>query len=254
MTQPSTSTRVALVTGGAQGIGRGIVQRLAKEGYAVVVCDINEEQLAETLRTTQSQHELIAIRVNVADEASVAAAFKQVEERFGKLDVLVNSAGLLGMIDNKAPTVEETPLEQWQRVLSVNLTGAFLVCRAAIPLLKRNGGGRIVNVASRAARVRSGNPAYAASKGGLVTFSRYLAGDVAQFGINVNCIAPSRVDTPMTRAISTNDVLASKVAETPLGRIGTVEDMAGTVAFLVSKDASFITGAIIDVNGGSYMQ
>ena len=176
------------------------------------------------------------------------------DERYGRLDVLVNSAGILGLVDNKPPKVEETPLSVWQRVLSVNLTGTFLVCREAIPLMRRSGGGRIVNVASRAARVRSGDPAYAASKGGLVTFLRYLAGDVAAAGITVNCIAPSRVETPMTQAIGSRDVVAAKIAETPLGRLGTIEDMAGAVAFLVSKDASFITGAIIDVNGGSFMQ
>lgn len=243
--------KVALITGGAQGIGRGIAERLSAEGYAVVVADRDTASLE---RVSAEKPAITAIYMDVSDEHSIAQAVGEVDQRFGRLDAVVNSAGILGLVNNKPPTVEETPLDVWQRVITVNLTGAFLVCRAAIPIMRRGTSGRIVNIASRAARVRSGDPAYAASKGGLLTFSRYLAGDVAKYGITVNSIAPSRVETPMTRDLGGKDVMEKKLGETPLGRIGTVQDMAGAVAFLLSDDASFITGAVIDVNGGSFMQ
>jgi 3-oxoacyl-[acyl-carrier protein] reductase len=247
----NTSKKVAVITGGAQGIGQGIAKRLVAEGYAVVVCDCDVPSLEQL---ASSNPEIVAIHMDVSDEHSVAAAISDVDKRFGRLDVVINSAGILGLVNNKPPAVHETPLDLWQRVIAVNLTGPFMVCRAAIPVMRRGTSGRIVNIASRAARVRSGDPAYAASKGGLLTFSRYLAGDVAKYGITVNSIAPSRVETPMTRDLGGKDVMESKLSETPLGRIGTIQDMAGAVAFLVSEDASFITGAVIDVNGGSFMQ
>ena len=142
----------------------------------------------------------------------------------------------------------------WHRVLNVNLTGPFMMSKAALPLMRRGTAGRIVNVASRAARIGTGDAAYAASKGGLVTLSRNLARELGRYGITVNCIAPSWVDTPLTRALGSSQKPTSvKFAETPLGRMGTVMDMAGAVAFLVSDDASFITGTVLDVNGGSSM-
>ncbi|NGM89047.1 SDR family oxidoreductase [Parapusillimonas sp. SGNA-6] len=246
-----TPRKVALITGGAQGIGLGIAERLSLDGYAVVVADRDTASLKVV---SEERPAITGIYMDVSDEHSITQGVREVDQRFGRLDALVNSAGILGLVNNKAPTVEETPLEVWQRVIAVNLTGAFLVCRAAIPIMRRGTAGRIVNIASRAARVRSGDPAYAASKGGLLTFSRYLAGDVAKYGITVNSIAPSRVQTPMTRDLGGEEVMARKLGETPLGRIGTVQDMAGAVAFLLSEDASFITGAVIDVNGGSFMQ
>jgi NAD(P)-dependent dehydrogenase (short-subunit alcohol dehydrogenase family) len=242
--------KVALITGGAHGIGAGISQRLLHDGFTVVVADID----AAHPEGARDAHSLVSLRMNVADEESVAAGFQDIEKRFGRLDVLVNSAGILGQAAGEPPTVENTPLSVWQRVLGVNLTGTFLACRASIPLMRKGGWGRIINVASRAARTRSGNPAYSASKGGVVTFSRNLAAEVAKYGITANCIAPSWVETALTRVTDSKELRARKLEETPLGRIGTVEDMAGAVAFLVSNDASFITGSVVDINGGSFMQ
>lgn len=249
-----TQGKVALVTGGAQGIGLAVAERLRRLGYSIVIGDVASGRFDAALARLGGGNEVLALEMDVASEPSVALAFARVETRFGRLDVLVNSAGRLGLVEGKPPLVESTPLALWEQVMAVNLRGPFLVCRAAIPLLRRSGGGRIVNVASRAARVRSGDPAYAASKGGLLAFSRYLAGELAPYGITVNSIAPSRVETEMVSANAGAEVTARKIAETPLGRMGTVEDMAGAVAFLVSGDAGFITGAVLDVNGGSFMQ
>lgn len=249
-----TPGKVALVTGGAQGIGLAVAERLRRPGYSIVIGDVASGRFDAALARLGGGDEVLALEMDVASEPSVALAFARVEARFGRLDVLVNSAGRLGLVEGKPPLVESTPLALWEQVMAVNLRGPFLVCRAAIPLLRRSGGGRIVNVASRAARVRSGDPAYAASKGGLLAFSRYLAGELAPYGITVNSIAPSRVETEMVSANAGPEVTARKIAETPLGRMGTVEDMAGAVAFLVSGDAGFITGAVLDVNGGSFMQ
>jgi NAD(P)-dependent dehydrogenase (short-subunit alcohol dehydrogenase family) len=148
------------------------------------------------------------------------------------------------------------PVELWQRTLAINLTGAFLMCRAAIPLMRKGRWGRIVNIASRAARMRTGigNANYAASKAGLLGLSRVLAGEVGKDGITVNCIAPSRIVTDMTRAAANGEAaFAANVRDTALGRLCVPGDVAASVAFLCSDDAAFITGAILDVNGGSFM-
>lgn len=246
--------RVALVAGGAQGLGRGIAERLLREGFQVVVGDIDAAALASPPSLGKDGPVALGLPLDVTSEDSVAGLMQEIDRRFGRLDVVVNSAGILGSVNGVMPTVEGSPLAVWQRVLAVNLTGTFLVCRAAIPLVRRGGWGRFINIASRTARTRSGNPAYSASKGGVITFSRNLAAEVAPHGITVNCLAPSWVETPLTKILDDAALRARKIAETPIGRIGTVEDMAGAVAFLVSNDASFITGSVMDVNGGSYMQ
>ena len=254
MDKKSGATKVALVAGGAQGLGRGIAERLMRDGFQVVVGDIDAAALANLPSWSEGGQAALGLPLDVTSEDSVAGLMREIDHRFGRLDVVVNSAGILGSVDGVMPTVEGSPLAVWQQVLLVNLTGTFLVCRAAIPLLRRGGWGRFINIASRTARTRSGNPAYSASKGGIITFSRNLAAEVAPYGITVNCLAPSWVETPLTKVLDDAALRARKIAETPIGRIGTVEDMAGAVAFLVSNDASFITGSVVDVNGGSYMQ
>lgn len=253
MMNDQATNRVALVVGGAQGLGRGIAQRLLHDGFKVVVADIDTAALARPI-VAEGQTNAVPVQVDVTSEASVAGLMEEIDREFGQLNVVVNSAGILGSVNGVMPTVEGSPLAVWERVLAVNLTGTFLVCRAAIPLLRRAGWGRIVNISSRTARTRSGNPAYSASKAGVIAFSRNLAAEVGPLGVTVNCLAPSWVETPLTKILDDDHLRARKIAETPIGRIGTVQDMASAVSFLVSDDASFITGSVMDVNGGSYMQ
>ena len=246
--------RVALVTGAGRGIGRGIALRLSEAGMAVVVCDLRDDLVGQVCSELAARGvDASGAICDVTDEAAVARMMADVDRRYGRLDVLVNSAGILETSGATRPTLETLSLETWSRVLSVNLTGPFLVCRAAAPLMKRAGYGRIVNIASRAARTRAGPPAYSASKGGLVALSRVIAGELGPFGITVNCVAPSRVATDLTADVSTPEIIAAKLAETPVGRIGEVEDVAAAVCYLASDEAAFVTGAIIDVSGGSFM-
>jgi NAD(P)-dependent dehydrogenase (short-subunit alcohol dehydrogenase family) len=194
--------------------------------------------------------------VNVTDEQSVAALYAAIDASHGRLDILVNSAGVLGLIDGKRPYVEDMPLTVWQQTIDVNLTGTFLMCRGGIPLMKRQGWGRIINIASRAGRMKTanGNSNYGASKAAVIGFSRVMAGEVGRAGITVNCIAPSRFVTAMTQQVAgSTEYFERSVAETAVGRLATAADVADSIAFLCSDGASFITGSIMDVNGGSFM-
>jgi 3-oxoacyl-[acyl-carrier protein] reductase len=248
------STRIALITGGAQGIGFAIAKRFIGAGHCVVLCDVNADALRKAEQDLSGGGaKVLALSADVTQETAVAQVMTSVDAKFGRLDIVVNSAGILGLVNNKVPRVEDTPTDLWNRVIGVNLNGPFFVCRAAVPFMRRNKWGRIINIASRAARMRAGDPAYSASKAGLVALSRVLAGDTGGDGITVNCIAPSRVATPLTAQIGGPEVMARKIAETPMGRIATPEDIAGVAAFLASEDAGFVTGAIVDVTGGSFM-
>jgi NAD(P)-dependent dehydrogenase (short-subunit alcohol dehydrogenase family) len=250
--------RVALITGAAQGVGQAIAERLANAGFDIVVADIDGEA-AETAARKISAAGAAAgsLRVDVADEPSVALAYAEIERRHGRLDVLINNAGVTGLKPGERSPIETLAPASWQHALKVNLSGTFLMSRGAIPLMRRGAFGRIVNISSRSGRSRTGlhDASYATTKAALLGLSRVLAGEVGASGITVNCVAPSRVATPLTTAIvaAQPDYFDHAIAESAVGRIGTPADIAEAVAFLCSDEAGFITGTVLDVNGGSFM-
>lgn len=253
----SKSERVALVTGGGRGLGKAIGERLARDGAHVVLADVQGDLASESAREFGvAGLKATGIQADVSSESSVAKIYEEIDRKFGRLDMLVNNAGILGLDNGQRPLVESMSLALWNETINVNLTGVFLASRGAIPLMKRNKWGRIVSVSSRAARMRTGpgNSNYAASKAALIAFSRVMAGEVGRSGITVNCVAPSRVMTAMTLALAVGkDYFEKNIAESAVGRLAEPIDVANTIAFLCSDDASFLTGVVVDVNGGSFM-
>ncbi|MNZ72245.1 3-oxoacyl-[acyl-carrier-protein] reductase FabG [compost metagenome] len=236
--------KVAFVTGAGQGMGRAMVRRFAAEGAAVVAADINLDAARETIEGLPAGSAM-ALVCNVADSASVAEAMAAVVERFGRLDVLVNNAGV-GSVD----AFLDTPDEHWLRVIGVNLTGTFLCSREAARLMHQGGqGGVIVNLSSTAAISGEGPSHYCASKAGVMGLTRSLARELAASQIRVNTIVPGPTNTPMMAGIP-DEWMQSMVKAIPLGRMCEPDEIAKVAAFLASDDASFITGQNIAVNGG----
>ncbi|HEY8477085.1 MAG TPA: SDR family NAD(P)-dependent oxidoreductase [Chloroflexota bacterium] len=243
--------RVAIVTGAGQGIGQGIAQTLARHGARIAVADINLAAAEETACGIDAEGgEAMAVHVDVSDAASVRAMVERCLARWETVHILVNNAGIV-----TTQLVEEMPEEDWRRVIDVNLTGPFLCCQAVLPIMRRNGYGKIVNVASVAGRriSHSAGANYTASKAGLLGFTRHLAYEVASYGINVNAICPAATLTPLGERILPAEMLAERVASIPRGRLATPQDHANAVLFLVSDLADFICGATLDVDGGSLL-
>ncbi|WP_326539831.1 SDR family oxidoreductase [Pseudorhodoferax sp.] len=254
------ATRVALVTGAARGLGLAIARRLGQLGHPVVLADQQDEVQASAQQLRAEGIAAQALRLDVADADAVTALPAQLAALgpqgrcWDRLAILVNNAGISPKTDGRKRLVSEMPLAEWQRVLAVNLTGAFLVTQACLPALCARGWGRVVMVTSQAARTRTPVPGahYAASKSGLTGLARVLAGEVAAQGVTVNCVAPGRIASAMTQAVdpATNAALAGLI---PVGRLGRPEEVAAAVAFLASDGASYLTGATLDVNGGNFM-
>lgn len=248
--------RVALITGAARGMGRAIAERLGRDGLSVILCDINAdgvEASATELRATGI--DATAMVADVFHEAAVIALFAAIENKFGRLDVLVNNAGAVPRVNGKIPTIEETPLDVWNLAIAGNLTSPFLMSRSAIPLLKRSPCGRVVHIASLVAQAYSDQASYyAASKAGLLGFSRILSGELGPHKVTVNAIAPGMVNTPaIANAPNAQARFDSYAATTVIGRVGEMNDVAAAVSFLVSEEAGFITGEILNLNGGAFM-
>jgi 3-oxoacyl-[acyl-carrier protein] reductase len=243
--------RVALVTGAASGIGLAVARQFLRDGHRTVMIDRSPEVEGIARDLGDNATALVA---DVGQADAVRAAMKEVDARFGRCDILVNNAGVHPKKDGGKWRIEEIPLEQWNDVLAINLTSSFLFSQLALPLMRRQGWGRIVNVSSRGGRTVSpvASAHYAATKAGMIGFTRILALEAAPDRITANCVAPGPIETAMT-AGSSLEVRAAFAKAVPLGRYGDPQDIASTVAFLASDAAAFITGAVFDVNGGTFM-
>lgn len=241
--------KVAIVTGAGRGMGRAVALLLAREGAKVAVNDINglsAKAVAEEVRLFGA--EAIDVPGDVSSAEDVSRAVEETISRFGRIDILVNNAG----ISSTTRPLETIGDDEWSKVMDVNLKGVFLFMRAVLPHMKTQKSGKIVNVSSSAGRSVSTfcGAHYTASKAGVLGLSRHAALEAAPFNVNVNAVAPGTIDTPMLREDASEERIAEEARNIPLGRVGTEEDEANLVAFLVSEEASFITGATIDINGG----
>ena len=241
--------RIALVTGASQGIGRACALELARAGATVALAARNETKLAEvSAEITAAGGQAAAFAIDVASEDSIKTGTKAILERFGKVEILVNNAGITR--DDLAIRMKRA---DWDDVLSTNLTGVFLLTQALLRPMLKNRWGRIINVSSVVGRTgQTGQPNYAAAKAGIIGLTRSLAREVASRGITVNVVAPGYIETPMTSGFD-EKMREAMIAQIPLGRPGTDLEIAQSVAFLASEGAGYITGAVLDVNGGMFM-
>ena len=236
--------RTAVVTGGAQGFGRAITERFVASGARVAIWDHDAPFAEKTAREIGPA--VTAIKVDVSDLAAVEKARDATLAAFGKIDILVNNAGIAGI--NK--TVWETDLEEWRKVLRINLDGPFICCKAIAPVMIRQGYGRIVNIASIAGK--EGNPnavAYSASKAGVISLTKSLGKELAQGGVCVNCITPAAARTAIFDQM-TEQHINYMLAKIPMGRFVLVEEVAALACWLASADCSFSTGGVFDISGG----
>jgi 2-hydroxycyclohexanecarboxyl-CoA dehydrogenase len=248
--------RVALVTGGAQGIGRGIAAALAARGFRVAIADLNVETATQTAKDlTEVGGTVIAVEVNITDTASVEAGLRAVERDLGPVEVTVNNAGW----DDFMPFIA-TSEEFWDKILDINFKGALRVTKAVLPGMIEREFGRIVNIGSDAGRVGSSlESVYSGAKGGIIAFTKTLAREVATKGITVNAVCPGPTDTPALRKFvdgagqDAEKVISGMVRAVPMRRLGTPEDIGPAVAFFASDAAAFITGQTLSVSGGLTM-
>ena len=235
--------KVAIVTGGSSGIGFGTATYLIERGATVILWDINPETLARSVEKASPDFSSV---VDVTSEESVRAATAAAEERHGRLDILVNCAGIPG---NQA-VIDEYRLDDWQHCVAVNLTGTFLCCKHAVPLMRRHDYGRIVNLSSMSARQGTPrSPAYSAAKAGVIGLTNAVGRELVDTNIRINCIAPSAIETEFFQIVPKARLDAAR-ALIPLGRLGRVEEAAAMIAFLASEECSFSTGAVFDLSGG----
>ena len=244
--------RVAIISGAGRGIGAGIAARLASEGAAVAVLDLDGETASSSAEAiTLKGGRAIGIAADVADEASVQAAVTRAVEEFGHLDIVVNNAGITR--DN---LLFKMSVEDFDTVLNVHLRGTFLLTKTAQKHLVDNGYGRVVNLSSRSALGNRGQANYSAAKAGIIGFTATAAIELGRFGITVNAIAPGFIDTAMTEAtarrigMEPEDFRTAAAGQIPVGRVGQPEDIAAAVAFFAGEDAGFVSGQTLHVNGG----
>ncbi len=241
----STEQKIALVTGAAGIMGQATVKALLDDGCRVVLADLSEPGLEAA--ASRFKAETILLPLDVSDADQVERSIARLEKQLGGIDILINNAGVLS--NNKS---QATSAEEWRRVVNVNLNGVFFLSRAVIPGMRRKGWGRIVNVTSVAAKTGgiTAGTAYSASKGGVISLTFSLAAETAPHGITVNAIAPAYVKTPMITEQLTEEARQAVLKKIPVGRFCEPEEFAHVVSFLVSPLAGFITGEVIDLNGG----
>ena len=241
--------KIALVTGAAQGIGRAIALLLAQKGADIVISDINLEKAEEMAKEIEALgRKAMAIKVDVANTNDVERMVEAILERFGQIDILVNNAGIA-----RDKLILRMTEEDWDSVLNVNLKGTFNCTKAVIKHMSKQRKGKIVNIASVVGEMGNvGQANYSASKAGVIGFTKTIAREFAQRGINVNAIAPGYIETPMTEAL-TEKVKEELRRMIPMERLGRPDDVAQAVLFLVSEASSYITGQVLNVNGGIYM-
>ena len=255
--------RVAIITGGGRGIGRGVALRFAREGARLALVDLEQSHLDETAKELDASGtgvEYVLLRADVSSSAEVQGSFDATMSKYGRLDILVNNAG----IGNPPIPIVDMPEEAWDRTLAVNLKSVFLCSKlAAKQFIKQGGGGRIISVASQAGK--TGYPLltpYCASKAGIVLFTQAFAKEVGAHRINVNCVCPGTIDTPLLRGAGMNlnitdeqflEGIKRALPSIPLGRIGYPADVAKVITFLASDDADYMTGQAINISGGQEM-
>ncbi|MDQ1609753.1 MAG: hypothetical protein QOE16_2485 [Microbacteriaceae bacterium] len=242
--------RVAVVTGAASGIGKGIAVAFAREGAKIVVADRSDASAAADVIAMIEEigSEVLFVRTDVSDEASVEAMAAAALERFGRVDILVNNAGIF-----TESLLENMPVEDWDRVVGVNLRGVFLCSRALVGQMLERGDGRIINIASQLGQIGGTSVAhYVASKAGVIGLTKALAREVSHRGVLVNAIAPGPIETPLLDS-ETEEWRAAKLAELPIRRFGTVDEVTPTAVLLASADGSYYVGQTLGPNGGDVM-
>ncbi|MEB3103915.1 SDR family NAD(P)-dependent oxidoreductase [Ferviditalea candida] len=246
---------VSWVTGAAGGLGQAISRKLAEHGSHLILSDINKDALNELSKDLAVYNvEVMNLPLDVADTEAVRKGGREIKDRFGRVDILINNAGISPKGPKGPIPFKDITIEDWNRVIAVNLNGPFNCSQVALEMMVENQSGRIVNICSQAARTYSPvtSAHYAASKSGLLGLSRKLAGEYGPSGIRVNVVVPGRIDTPMTQSVD-EELSRQAALRTPLRRIGQPEEVADAVVFLVSDEARYVTGAVLDVTGGSLM-
>lgn len=246
----SLKGKSALVTGAARGIGFKIAEKLAQSGASVSLADINETQLTESVASLQAQGLTVAgVVVDVGNNDSIAEAVRKTVETLGGLDIVVNNAGILG-----AGSIEEMTRESWDRVLNINLSGTFFVSQAALPYLRKSPCARIINISSVTGRNGGfeGSMSYAASKGGVIAITRGMASRLAAERITVNAVCPGTTATDILKGY-TPEAVDRQINKIPMKRLGEPDEIAAAVCYLASDEAAFVTGAMLDINGGAFI-